>query len=272
MNTNEEKSALPALIFLLIIVGGFCVYYFVLVPLVFDKPEEELEVDDTPTEEELLVLEAERLFEAFSLTLEEEYIYTNSDLEGLMGTLSTYRMSNQLRVFTAIKNVDEGYITRDHAYNEIRARENIVDGFMYTGWFIMAEPITRNLENLFGAVPFNHESISLLNTRYVYNSTRNRYDIWTRLQAVEKSEVQKFVHKETILNRNQIVIYMYLAYTDFTDEDYPISRTFNTPSIAQVITEDNVSAMLRHMDRFRYTFIRSESGDFYFKSIEFVRD
>ena len=85
----------------------------------------------------------------------------------------------------------------------------------------------------------------------------------------ENSKARKILN---LFYDKEILIYYYVAYTDFSDSDDVSSGTLRYPSIDVIITQENVKDYLSYMDKFKYTFEKSNDGNFYFKSIEYVNE
>lgn len=269
---SKEKSGIGGLVLVLVAMVLFAIYQFILVPYVFTKEEPEVEKKEPEkTEAEILAELAEEFHLAFDLSYEEESVYTLSDIDALMDKMTVTRMSNELKIYFGIKNVDAKYITKDGGYSAREALQAADGNFYYGGTYIMLDPIEAKIRELFGNIPYQHQSITLNNTKYVYKEAKNMYEVWIP-KVKEETDIEKITYKEVITTSKEILIYYYVAYTDFSDPEEITSGTLHYPSIDVVITEDNVKDYLSYMDKFKYTFEKAADGNFYFKSIEYVNE
>ena len=269
---QKEKTGFGGLILVLIAMVLFVIYQFVLVPYVFTKEEKDIDnKEPEKTEAEILAELADAFHAAFNLDYEEESVYSKSDIDALMDKMTVTRMSDELKIYLGIRNVESKYITKDGGYSMREALQAADGNFYYGGTYIMLTPIDNKIKELFGNIPYTHQSITLNNTKYVYKDAKNMYEIWIP-KVKEEYDIEKITYKEIITTSKEILIYYYVAYTDFSDSDDVSSGTLRYPSIDVIITQENVKDYLSYMDKFKYTFEKSNDGNFYFKSIEYVNE
>ena len=125
------------------------------------------------------------------------------------------------------------------------------------------------MKELFGDIPINHKTITLNNSRYVYDEAHERYELWDVKKKTESTE-QKIAYKEVVNNETDLYIYEYIAYTDYADPENLQTRTVHNTSVEVVITEENVKDYLNYMDKYRYIFTKQKDGSYLFTSIEYV--
>lgn len=268
MNTHE-KNGTKSLIVMLVLIVGFVVYVMIFQPLL-EKNEVEKPKEEKPEEVNLEEL-GEELYAKFTLDINEELAITDSDKAALNNKLTIYKMSDQLKINLGIKNVGEEYITNDGGYSLKESLNNMNGGFYYSGKFITRTAIDQSMERLFGAVPVEHQTITLIEQRYVYNEKKDIYEIWVLKNDYEGTE-KKVTNYEITAKDDQILVIEYVAYTDYKDLDNIKTRTVTRDSVEVVITEENVRDYLSYMDKYRYTFEKREDGNYYFVSVEYMYD
>lgn len=266
---GHEKNGSRGLILLLIAMILVCIYQLVLVPIFFTKEEPNKEdPGDTRTAEEILAETAESLYKSFTLTLEEESVFTINDRNLLKSKLSLYKMSDSLKLYIGFKNVDEKYYTTDGGYSLKDALANSSGNYYYSGKYIMTKPIEETMISLFNNLPIKHQTVTLKNTRYIYNEKKDYYEVWITKDKIIYTE-EKITYKEVVTKNNEIFIYEYVAYTDYNDLNNIKSRTVSQDSIEVIITEENKKDYLSYMDKYKYTFEKDSYGNYYFKSVEY---
>ena len=263
----QEKNGIKGLVVVLALMLLFVLYQFVISPLLKQEKEEE----PTDTVDEVVDLDAlgEKLYSQMTLSIGEEFGITDADKEHLTTKLSIYKMSDPLKITLGIKNVGEEYITYDGGYSLREAIENMDGNFYYSGEYITATAIENSIDNLFGPTPIKHQTITLRDNKYVYDDYKDIYEIWILRKTPEYTE-EKITYNEVVANEEEILVYEYVAYTDYKDLDNITTRTVNSKNIGVVITEENVQDYLSYMDKYRYTFSKNEDGNYYFVSIEYM--
>lgn len=263
----QEKNGIKGLVVVLALMLLFVLYQFVISPLLKQEKEEE----PTDTVDEVVDLDdlGEKLYSQMTLSIGEEFGITDTDKEHLTTKLSIYKMSDPLKITLGIKNVGEEYITYDGGYSLREAIENMDGNFYYSGEYITATAIENSIDNLFGPTPIKHQTITLRDNKYVYDDYKDIYEIWILRKTPEYTE-EKITYNEVVANEEEILVYEYVAYTDYKDLDNITTRTVNSKNIGVVITEENVQDYLSYMDKYRYTFSKNEDGNYYFVSIEYM--
>lgn len=266
---TEEKNGSRGLILLLIAMVLFIIYQLIIAPI-FAKKEENVKKnpENNKTAEEILAETSEKLYNSFALTLEEESIFTQNDRTLLNNKLSLYKMSDQLKLYLGFKNVEDKYYTKDGGYSLKEAIANSSGNYYYSGVYIMTKPLEETMVSLFGNLPIKHQTITLRNTRYVYNEKKNFYEVWITKKALTDKE-EKITHKEVVTQGDEIYIYEYVAYTDSSDPNNIKSRTVQQASIEVIITDANKKTYLNYMDKYKYTFKKNKDGNYYFISVEY---
>lgn len=267
----EEKNGQFGLIVLLVIMIAFGVYQIFISPLLKREKEVEEPEEIVETEEERIARISEELYQVYSLTLEEESILTTSDKAYLDEKLTLYNMSDQVKIYLGLKNLDSKYYTKDSGYSLKNAVQNANGNYYYEGTYIMIDAIDASIQELFGVIPVSYQTFILTNVRYVYDEINNLYEVWTVKKETESS-VEKITYKEVVNNGSELYIYEYVAYTDFSDIENLTTSTVHNSSIEVIITEDNVQEYLNYMDKYRYTFTKQDDGTYLFKSIEYVEE
>lgn len=266
---SNEKNGSRGLILLLIAMILIGVYQLVIVPVFLTKEEQPTkEEGDKRTAEEILAETAESLYKSFTLTLEEESVYSLNDKSLLKTKLSLYKMSDSLKLYIGFKNVDEKYYTKDGGYSLKEALAHVSSNYYYSGDYIMTKPIEETMVKLFNNLPIKHQTVTLKNTKYVYNEKKDLYEVWVSKEKIVYTE-EKITYKEVVTKDNEIFIYEYVAYTDYGDMNNIKSRTASQDSIEVIITEENKKDYLSYMDKYKYTFEKASDGNYYFKSIEY---
>lgn len=264
---NQEKNGTKGLMVMLVIMLLFLVYQFVISPIInTEKIEETKKVEEQEVNLEEL---GEKLYAKFSLTIGEEYGITSDDNTLLNSKLSVYKMSDTLKLTLGIKNVGDEYITSDGSYSLKEAISNMNGNFYYSGKYITEEAIEKSLTNIFGAIPIEHQTITLRDNKYVYNKNKKIYEIWG-LRKTPKYTEEKVTYKEVVVKDEEILVYEYVAYTDYADISNIKTRTVHSKSVGVVITEDDIESYLSYMDKYKYTFKKNEDGNYYFVSIEYM--
>lgn len=264
---NQEKNGTKGLIVLLTVMVLFAVYRVVIVPIL----EREEATGPEPTREDEVTLEeiGEDLYAKVTLTIEEETGITSADESALNGKLSIYKMSDKLKINLGIKNVKEESIVSDGGYSPKEAANNMDGNFYYSGKYITVKAVQASIDELCGPTPIKHQTITLRDNKYVYNPINNRYEIWV-LRKTPKYTEEKVTYKEVVAKDEEILVYEYVAYTDYKDLDNIVTRTVHSKRVEVVITEENASNYLSYMDKYRYTFKKNKDGNYYFVSVEYV--
>jgi hypothetical protein len=266
----EEKNGSKGLILLLILMIVAGVYQLIIVPKYLNKEKKNNggSGEETKTPEELLAEKAEYLYNSFTLTIEEESVFNQSDKNSLKGKLTLYKMSEPLKLYIGFKNIDKKYYTKDGGHSMKEALANASGNYYYSGNYIMTAPVEEKMIELFNDLPIKHQTVTLKNTKFVYNDTKGLYEVWVTKDAILYTE-EKVAYKEVVTKGNEIYIYEYVAYTDYKDLNNIKSRTVQQSSIEVIITEDNKKDYLSYMDKYKYTFEKAADGNYYFKSVEY---
>lgn len=266
---TEEKNGSRGLILLLIAMIIFIIYQLIIAPLFVKKEDAgKKDPEKIKTAEEILAETSEKLYNNFALTLEEESIFTQNDKKLLKNKLSLYKMSEQFKLYLGFKNVESKYYLKDGGYSLKEAVANASGNYYYSGVYIKTSPIENTMISLFGELPINHQTITLKNTKYVYNEKKDLYEVWITKNEIKYTE-EKITHKEVVAKSDEIYIYEYIAYTDSSNPDNIKSRTMQQASIEVIITNENKETYLNYMDKYKYTFKKASDGNYYFISIEY---
>lgn len=268
---RSESNGQTGLIILLLVMIGFAVYQFFIVPML--NKEEEPSNSNVPVETEAERIEriANSLYDVYSLTVEEEYVLTAEDKTYLNDSLTLYKMSDATKIYLGIKNIDEKYITKDDGYRVKEAIANANGNYYYGGTYIMQKFLDESIQELFGEISVQHQTITLPNVRYVYNADKEIYEIWN-VRVKTEIEKEKITYKEVVNNNNELYIYEYVAYTDFTNPENLVTSTVHNVAIEAIITEDNVSDCLNYMDKYRYVFQKVDDEHYLFQSIDYLEE
>ena len=264
---NQEKNGTKGLMVMLTAMLLFVVYQFVIVPIIEKEKIEEPE----PVKEPEINLEelGEKLYAKFSLSIGEEYGITEADETLLNGKLSVYKMSDALRLCLGFKNVGDEYITSDGSYSLREAVNNMNGNFYYSGKYITQAAIEKSMNNIFGPIPVEHQTITLRDNKYVYDEKKEIYEIWI-LRKTPKYTEEKVTYKEIVIKDDEILVYEYVAYTDFSEPTNAKTRTVHSKSLEVIITEEDVEGYLSYMDKYKYTFKKNKDGNYYFVSVEYM--
>lgn len=264
---NQDKNGTKGLIVLLTVMVLFAVYQVLIVPLL---NQEEVKVPEPVKKDEVTLEElGEDLYSKLTLTMNEEVGITNSDKTALSGKLSIYRMSDKLKINIGIKNIKEESIISDGGYSLKDAANNMDGNFYYSGKYITASAVQTSVDSICGPVPIKHQTITLRDNKYVYNEIKKIYEIWV-LRKPPKYTEEKVTYKEVVVKDEEILVYEYVAYTDYKNLDNITTRTVHSKRVGVVITEENVSDYLSYMDKYKYVFKKDKDGNYYFVSIEYV--
>ena len=264
---NNEKKGTKGLVVLLFLMVCFTIYVWLIAPML----EKEEEVEEKKDEKEEISLKelGEQLYAKFTLTESEEYGMTSQDETYLENKLSVYKMSDQLKINLAIKNLTTEYHTYDGKYSLKEAVKNMNGNFYYSGYYIEQSAIEKCVNSLFGPTPIKHQSVRLRDKLYVYKEYEQYYEIWDYRNMPKYSE-EKVTAKEVVVKDDEILVYEYVAYTDFKDLENIVTRTIHTKNVGVVITDDNVGDYLSYMDKYKYTFKKNKDGNYYFVSVEYM--
>lgn len=268
---RRESNGQTGLIILLIAMVGFAVYQFYISPMLNKKEEPSNSNPVVETEEERIKRISDKLYNVYSLALEEESVLTTEDKTYLNDSLTLYKMSDQTKIYLAIKNLDKKYITKDAGYRVKEALANADGNYYYGGSYVMTKFIDESLKELFGDVEVQHQTFTLDNVRYVYKPNKDLYEVWKVKQPV-KSGKEKITYKEVVNNNEELYIYEYVAYTDFTNPDHLVTGTVHSAAIDIVITEENAKDFLSHMDKYRYVFQKVNDETYTLKSIDYIEE
>ena len=141
--------------------------------------------------------------------------------------------------------------------------------FYYSGYYIEQTAIEKSVNSLFGPTPIKHQSVRLRDKLYVYKEYEQYYEIWD-YRNMPKYNEEKVTAKEVVVKDDEILVYEYVAYTDFKDLENIVTRTIHTKNVGVVITDDNVGDYLSYMDKYKYTFKKNKDGNYYFVSVEYM--
>ena len=264
---KQDKNGSKGLILLLLAMVLFVVYQVFIVPLI-NKEETKM---TEPTKEDEVTLEeiGEELYSKTTLSPVEEYGIPAEDEALLSGKLTIYKMSDKLKINLAIKNIKDKSVVVDSGYSIKDAAENMDGNYYYIGKYIPADAVQESINSLCGPTPIKHQKIELRDIKYVYNEVSNVYEIWTPRKTPEYTE-EKVTYKEVVAKDEEILVYEYVAYTDYKDLDNIKTRTVHSKRVEVVISEDNVEDYLSYMDKYKYTYKKNKDGNYYFVSVEYV--
>lgn len=266
MRDNEKKGTKGLFVLLFIMIGS-ALYIWLIMPML----EKEEVVEEKKEEKEEISLQevGEQLYAKFTLTESEEYGITAEDETYLESKLSIYKMSDQLKVNLAIKNITEEYHLYDGKYSMKEAMQNMNGNFYYSGYYIRQSVVEDTVSALFGDVPFKHQTVRLRDKLYVYKDFEQYYEIWDYRNLPTYTE-EKVTFEEVVVKDDEILVYEYVAYTEFKDMENIITRTLHSKNVGVVITDDNVADYLSYMDKYKYTFKKNKDGNYYFVSVEYM--
>lgn len=268
---RRESNGSAALIILLVGMIGFAVYQFYIAPMLNKKVEPSNTNEVKETEEERINRIADKLYQVYSLTLDEENVLTTEDKTYLNDSLTLYKMSDQTKIYLGIKNLDKKYITKDAGYRVKEALANADGNYYYGGSYILTKFIDESIKQLFGDVEVEYKTFSLGNARYVYNANKEMYEVW-KVRKATTSAKEKITYKEVVNNNDELYIYEYVAYTDFTNPDSLVTSTVHDPAIGVIITKDNAKEFLSHMDKYRYVYQKVDDETYTLKSIDYLEE
>ena len=264
---NNEKKATKSLVVLLFLMVCFAIYMIVIVPML----EKEEEVEEKKEEKEEISLKelGEQLYTKFALDESEEFGISDVDEQHLENKLSVYKMSDQLKVNLGIKNLTTEYHMYDGKYSLKEAVKNMSGNFYYSGYYIKQSAVEDSINALFGPTPVKHQTVRLRDKLYVYKEFEKYYEIWDYKNIPQYTE-EKVTSAEVVVKDDEILVYEYVAYTDFKNIDNIVTRTIHSKNVGVVITDDNVSEYLSYMDKYKYTFKKNKDGNYYFVSVEYM--
>lgn len=268
---RRESNGQVGLVIILIAMIGFGVYQFFIAPMLNkeEAPSNSNEVKET--EAERIDRIANALYKVYSLTLEEEGVLTTEDKTYLNDSLTVYKMSDQTKTYLGIKNLDSKYITRDDGYRVKEAIANANGNYYYGGTYIMKKALDESIKELFGDVEIQYQTITLNNVRYVYDANKEIYEIWKVRQKTETAK-EKITYKEIVNNNEELYIYEYVAYTDFTNPESLVTSTVHNVALETVITQENAKDFLNYMDKYRYVFQKVDDETYTLKSIDYIEE
>ncbi len=268
---RRESTGQTGLVIILIAMIGFGAYQFWLSPMLAKKEEPSNSNAPVETEAERINRIANNLYQVYSLTLEEEGILTSEDKTYLNDSLSLYKMSDATKIYLGIKNLDPKYITKDDGYRVKEALANANGNYYYGGTYIMQKALDESIKELFGEIVLQHQTITLPNVRYVHNAEKEIYEVW-KVRVQTTSAKEKITYKEVVNNNDELYIYEYVAYTDFTNPENLVTSTVHNMAIEAIITQDNVQDCLNYMDKYRYVFQKVDDETYIFKSIDYIEE
>ena len=97
------------------------------------------------------------------------------------------------------------------------------------------------------------------------------YEIW-KVKKEKETNIEKIAYKEVVNNNEELYIYEYVAYTDFTNPENLVTSTVHNTAIETIITKDNVQDCLNYMDKYRYVFQKVDNETYLLKSIDYVEE
>ncbi len=252
---RRESNGQTGLIILLIAMVGFGLYQFFIAPML--NKEEPPSNSNAPveTEEERINRISNKLYQIYALKIDEESILTVEDKTYLNDTLTLEKMSDATKIYLGIKNLNSKDLIKDDGYRIKEALENANGNYYYGGTYIMQSSLEESMKNLFGDITVQHQTITLDNVRYVY-----------------ETNIEKIAYKEVVNNNEELYIYEYVAYTDFTNPENLVTSTVHNTAIETIITKDNVQDCLNYMDKYRYVFQKVDNETYLLKSIDYVEE
>lgn len=268
---GRERNGQAGLIIILLAMIGFGVYQFVIAPMLAKEDAPSNSNEPVETEEQRINRIANKLYQVYSLSVEEEGVLTAEDKTYLDDSLTLFKMSDQTKTYLAIKNLDSQYITKDDGYRVKEAIANANGNYYYGGTYIRKKAIDDSIKALFGEIEVHYQTITLNNIRYVYDENKEIYEIWKVRQKVE-SPKDKITYKEVVNNNDELYIYEYVAYTDFTNPENLVTNTVHNVAIEAIITQDNVKDCLNYMDKYRYVFQKVDNETYILKSIDYIEE
>ncbi len=268
---RRETNGSAGLIIILIAMIGFGVYQFFIAPMLAKEDAPSNSNVPEETEEERVNRIANNLYPIYSLTLEEESVLTAEDKTYLNDSLTLNKMSNQTKIYLGIKNLGQKYIIKDDDYRIKDAIAKANGNYYYGGTYIMKRDLDKSIKELFGDVEVLDQTITLNNTRYVYNEIKGIYEIWTVREKTTTTK-EKITYKEILNNNDELYIYEYVAYTDFAHPEQLVTGTVHNVAIEAIITQDNVQDCLNFMDKYRYVFQKVDNETYIFKSIDYIEE
>lgn len=264
---NNEKKATKSLFVLLFAMIAFACYMWVVAPMLEEK---EVKEEKKKEEEKISLTEiGESLYARFALDESEEFGITTQDKSYMENKLTVYKMSDSLKINYGIKNLSEDYHMYDGKYSVKEAIKNMNGNFYYSGYYIAESAVEKSVDTLFGATPIKHQTIKLRDKLYVYKPYEQYYEIW-EFKDMPKYSEEKITYKEVVAKEEEILVYEYIAYTDYVDVENIVTRTAHSNNVGVVITEENVAEYLSYMDKYRYTFKKNKDGNYYFVSLEYM--
>lgn len=268
---RRESNGQTGLIILLIAMVGFGLYQFFIAPML--NKEEPPSNSNAPveTEEERINRISNNLYQIYSLKIDEESILTVEDKTYLNDTLTLGKMSDATKIYLGIKNLNSKDLIKDDGYRIKEALENANGNYYYGGTYIMQSSLEESMKNLFGDITVQHQTITLDNVRYVYDTNKEMYEIW-KVKKEKQTNIEKITYKEVVNNNEELYIYEYVAYTDFTNPENLVTSTVHNTAIETIITKDNVQDCLNYMDKYRYVFQKVDNETYLLKSIDYVEE